>query len=267
MFRRNNFKTKLLNQFRDKPLLSAVILAASTWVVLFTFFRAPNFGNVPDFTTIDDVKERKTEFFSYLRPIVQYHNDRIREQRALLKDLRDTLAQNGELGWFEQRQLKKLAKRYEYEVDESAMSASIDGLLLRVDVVPTELALVQAAKESGWGRSRYALSAYNLFGQWCYEPGCGIVPKYRPVGMNHEVQKFDSVSSAVHHYINNINTHPFYKKLRQIRSELRSRGEDINGLALANGLHFYSERRGAYVNEVKAMIRQYRYFSEQSKTE
>lgn len=153
MFRRNNFKTKLLNQFRDKPLLSAVILAASTWVVLFTFFRAPNFGNVQDFTAIDDVKERKTEFFSYLRPIVQYHNDRIREQRALLKDLRDTLAQNGELDWFEQRQLKKLAKRYKFDIDESATSASIDRLLLRVDVVPAELALVQAAKPTLFTRN------------------------------------------------------------------------------------------------------------------
>ena len=97
----------------------------------------------------------------------------------------------------------------------------------------------------------------NLFGQWCYNPGCGIVPRRRLSDATHEVQKFDSISDAIASYLNNLNSHRQYDMLRTIRADLKSNKLEVSGLALAEGLLFYSERRQEYVDEVKAMIRQY----------
>ena len=241
---------------------NALIVIVVLGVAVILIHRAPDFEAMPDFTTFEDTAERKARFFAYLGPIVRHHNDRIRAERAFLKGLQDKLAGSEGIGWMEYRRLRQIADRYEFDFDEESPLESLQSLLARVDIVPVELAVVQAAKESGWGRSRFAIAAYNLFGQWCYEPGCGIVPERRPAGASHEVQKFASVSSAIRHYMNNINTHPPYQKLRTIRARLRARDEKITGLALADGLRHYSERRDAYVSEVKGMIRQYRAFQE-----
>ena len=41
-------------------------------------------------------------------------------------------------------------------------------LLVRMDIIPTSIALAQAAKESGWGTSRFALEGNAIFGQWTW---------------------------------------------------------------------------------------------------
>ncbi|HEY7775859.1 MAG TPA: hypothetical protein VIC02_04885, partial [Kineobactrum sp.] len=84
----------------------------------------------------------------------------------------------------------------------------------------------------------------------------------RGAGKIHEVQTFDSVSEAVRLYMNNLNTHESYSQLRRIRANLRAEEEPLTGLALANGLLRYSERREAYVAEVKSLIRQYHSYRE-----
>ncbi len=240
------------------------------FVILMAAFRQPaepQFGALPDFSVFDDVQERKAAFFGYLRPIVEHHNERIREQRDFLLQMRKTFENDTGLTRKEARRLQTLAGIYEVPLDEDNPERTLRQLLMRVDVIPVELALVQAAKESGWGRSRFAVTANNLFGQWCFEPGCGVVPARRGSGKTHEVEKFGSVSTAIRQYMNNLNTNDSYKRLRQIRAGLRAAGAPINGLALADGLLYYSERRGAYVSEVKSMIRQYRRFSERRSEE
>ena len=117
------------------------------------------------------------------------------------------------------------------------------------------LALVQAATESGWGRSRFALEGNNLFGHWCYEPGCGLVPARRNQGAAHEVAAFDSISESVSRYLHNLNTHAAYAPLRAIRARLRQQDEPPTAMALADGLVLYSERRDEYVDEIKSVIR------------
>lgn len=244
------------------PWLLLLLLVAwpITLLIDSAMEREPDFGDVPDFSEIENVEARKVAFFGYLRPIVKHHNDRIRDQRAFLLEMRDALEGEGRMSRAEAHRLQRLAERYRVDLDEEEPLASIRTLLLRVDIIPVELALVQAAKESGWGRSRAALTANNLFGQWCFRPGCGIVPHRRGSGQNHELQRFDNFSSAIGAYLHNLNTHPAYKELRQLRASLRAREEQPTGLALADGLINYSERRDAYVSEVESMIRQYRSF-------
>ena len=77
-----------------------------------------------------------------------------------------------------------------------------------MDIIPEMMVLVQAANESGWGTSRFSRMGLNLFGQWCYVRGCGLVPRAEEDG-RHEVAKFDSVNDSVC-YMRNINTHGAY---------------------------------------------------------
>lgn len=206
---------------------------------------------LPDFDSIERIPARKQAFFEYLAPIVRSENERVVEQRRRLLELAESDSQ----GWFDKRWLARLSADYEVEWNPDAPLERIDLLLKRVDAVPVALALVQAATESGWGRSRFAVEGNNLFGHWCYRPGCGIIPARRSSGAGHEVAAFDSVRQSVARYLHNLNTHEAYEPLRRIRVQLRRQERDLDAVALAEGLESYSERREAYVEEIKTVIR------------
>lgn len=226
------------------------------------------FGDLPDFAAMEeDVTAMKAAFYAYLTPMVIHHNDAIREQRARLKDVQQKLSQETPLSGADRRWLNRLAEQYELESEEDmAPQTLVQRLLLRVDTVPLELALAQAAKESGWGRSRFAVEANNLFGQWCYVEGCGMVPTSRPRDATHEVEVFSSVSEALRRYMNNLNTHDSYSDFRRLRQQLRESGKPLTGMALVSGLTLYSERREAYVEDIRGMMQQYRRIQAQAST-
>src|SRR5690606_24219440 len=124
----------------------------------------------------------------------------------------------------------------------------------RVDILPSSLVLAQAANESAWGTSRFALEGNNFFGQWCWSEGCGLVPQQRHSGAAHEVQSYASVADSVRSYFMNINTFPSYLELRRTRQRLRDQGKPLDRHALAEGLERYTERGAEYVKEVRAII-------------
>ena len=64
----------------------------------------------------------------------------------------------------------------------------LNELLIRMDVIPTSIALAQAAKESGWGTSRFALEGNAIFGQWTWS-GQGIAPLDRDSNKKHKILK------------------------------------------------------------------------------
>lgn len=218
---------------------------------------------LPDFTSIDDVSERKRAFFAFLAPIVTAENRRVARQRERLLALAEDVRSGSSPGWFDRRWLERLAAEYELadqdpqDANQDPLDdATLDKLVRRVDTVPVPLALVQAAAESAWGRSRFARRGNNLFGQWCYRAGCGLVPARRPEGARHEVAVFSSPRRSVRRYINNLNTHAAYAPLRSIRAERRAADQPVTAMALTPGLIRYSERRQDYVDEVRAVIRQ-----------
>ena len=127
-------------------------------------------------------------------------------------------------------------------------------MYLRVDIIPASLVLAQAANESAWGTSRFTLEGNNIFGQWCYEEGCGIVPRRRAAGATHEVRRFETIEEAVAAYFVNINTNPVYQYLRELRAQMRVQQLELNPLVLAFGLGRYSERGGNYIDEVQSII-------------
>lgn len=210
--------------------------------------------SVPDFDEIADVREKKQAFFEYLMPAVKAENARIARQRAQLVSLIPAI-NTGSLTAEDERWLRQLADQYNIDYDDTPTNDLTVLLKRRVDTIPESLVLVQAANESGWGTSRFARQGLNFFGQWCYRKGCGLVPDDRIEDGRHEVAKFQSMNASVRSYLRNINTHPAYLELRQIRESHRQQGEPISSTDLTQGLLSYSERREAYIEELNAMIR------------
>lgn len=211
----------------------------------------PQFTNefLPDFSKIKDVKQKKHEFFSYLKPLVEQVNEEVRTKRAFVMEL-DATPEGSE----EAEKFNRLLKRYDIKSDGDFEQVKLS-LLKRIDTLPVALVLMQAANESAWGTSRFALEANNLFGQWCFSPGCGVVPKSRPEGETYEVRKFNHPIDSIRSYFNNLNTGHAYKDLRRIRQELRNEGVPVSATELAEGLTQYSIRREEYVVEIQNMIR------------
>jgi len=225
-------------------------------IMIFALYRTMQPGplDLPDFSEFEQVEERKVAFFEFLAPIVAEENERVLAQRSLLLTTAEKLEAAENLPPLQRRRMKALAAQYELEWPGDSREETLSALLRRVDMVPLPLALVQAAKESGWGQSRFAREGNNLFGHWCFSPGCGIVPAQRASGASHEVAAFKSVRQSVRRYLNNLNTHESYQPLRELREAERLAGKSPSALTLADGLILYSERRQAYVEDIKSIL-------------
>lgn len=208
-------------------------------------------NELPDFAQYTDVKQKKSEFFQFLLPKVQLANERILAERHFVTSI-SAKSLDG-LSSLQQLRLEKLIEKYKVKAEE--LEQQINQLLIRINQIPASLVLAQAANESAWGTSRFAKQGNNLFGQWCYVKGCGLVPKGREKNQMHEVAKFDSVQDSVESYMRNINSQFSYADLRALRETQVETG-GLNGHELAQGLLQYSTRREAYVHEIQIMIKQ-----------
>jgi Bax protein len=210
-------------------------------------------SKTPEFINITDTTARKEQFFNYLYPIVVFQNERILKQRITLKKLRNKFGQDI-LSEAETEWLTSLSKHYGLTDEELMSDTAFVKLLNRVDYLPPDLVLAQAAIESAWGTSRFATKANNYFGQWCYTKGCGLVPNKRSQHQKHEVRKFKSVDHAIYAYLNNLNSGSAYKKIRELRQKMRISNRNYIGTELAQGLTLYSQEREAYTHKVKRLI-------------
>ena len=216
---------------------------------------------LPKFSEFTDVKEKKHAFFNFIKPHVEAENKKILQQRANLEIARMMIEHSEPLSKKQASDIKKILKSY--GLPETLDTITLSQALRRVDIIPKEMALMQAANESAWGTSRFARIGLNFFGQWCYKKGCGMVPRRRNSEAEHEVAAFKSVRAAVSSYFKNINTHNAYKELRTIREDLRAQQKPILATKLTYGLMSYSERGEAYIEELNTMINQNRaYFNE-----
>jgi len=205
----------------------------------------------PDFTKYDAGAPRKSAFFEYFSKLVAQKNAAIiKSRQALLNWYKNLSGLSDE----EKRQVQSLAAYYRVDEFNLDNEDDWDVLLRRVDAIPASLALAQAANESAWGTSRFARKGNNYYGQWCFQKGCGLVPQKRDSNKTHEVAAFKSPAESVERYIHNLNSHPAYKKLRDIRHQLSSDKIQVSGLELAEGLIKYSERGREYVAELQSMI-------------
>jgi Bax protein len=216
---------------------------------------AKRVSKIPDFTQYKVVQEKKKDFFDLLRPMVKEENQVLMNEHKRIEGLFGEVKSGKVLAESDLNWLQEMAVYYRVTPFDINNPEDQETLLRRVDIIPESLFLAQAANESAWGTSRFAKAANNIFGQWCFTEGCGIVPSQRKAGENHEVQKFETINDAVTVYMHHLNSHPFYVKLRDSRAASRKKGEEPSGYAMAVGLEKYSARGAEYVKTLRSMIR------------
>ena len=237
-----NLKTEtVLNLFKDVDYdLSQVRNKKLVKPIYFTQFPK-------DLDELQSTRLKKETFIKIVLPLIVAENERILADRLKMKRIyKKKNTTDLEKQWLRQKLL-------EYKVKKGNMAE----LLLRIDIIPTSIALAQAAKESGWGTSRFALEGNAIFGQWTWS-GKGIAPLNRESDKNHKILKFPILRASVKAYQNNLNTHKSYIKFRDKRSEMRKKNKVISGLDLTETLKNYAQTGSEYIKILNQIIRQNR---------
>ncbi len=198
-----------------------------------------------DLDNLQNVQLKKETFIKIVLPLIVAENEKILDDREKLKSLSaKKFTSDLEKQWLRQKLL-------EYKVKKS----NFDELMVRMDMIPVSIALAQAAKESGWGTSRFALEGNAIFGQWTWD-GQGIAPLKRDGDKNHKILKFPILRASVKAYKNNLNTHKSYSKFRDKRKDLREKNKKISGLSLTGTLKNYAQTGSEYTKILNQIIKQ-----------
>ena len=237
-----NLKTAtVLNLFEDVNYnLNTVRFEKIVKPIYFTQFPK-------DLDEIQSVKLKKETFIKIVLPLIVAENEKIFEDRYKLKQvISKKMTTDNEKQWLRQKFL-------EYKVKKG----SVNELKIRMDIIPVSIALAQAAKESGWGTSRFALEGNAIFGQWTWN-GKGIEPLLKDKSKSHKILRFPILRASVKAYQNNLNTHKSYLKFREKRKNLRDKNNKINGLELTKTLSSYAETGSEYTKILAQIIVQNR---------
>ena len=194
---------------------------------------------------IENTKKRKEFFIQIVLPLILQENNNIRLDRKRLFSIINK-SNNTSL---EKKWLEKKYKQY------GIPSKDLLTLKIRMDEVPVSLALAQAAKETGWGTSRFAQEGNALFGQWTWS-GEGLKPKEADENQGHKVMKFNVLQASVRAYQRNLNTHKTYKEFRLARAQLRDAGKPLDSIVLSQYLDEYAETGQQYVKTIQKIIEQ-----------
>ena len=135
------------------------------------------------------------------------------------------------------------------------VNKDLSTLKIRMDEIPVSMAIAQAAKETGWGTSRFAQEGNALFGQWTWS-GDGIKPSDADNDSTHKVMKFKILQASVRAYQRNLNTHSSYKDFRSARAELRDKKKKLDSIILTEHLDKYAETGKEYVRVLQQIIKQ-----------
>ena len=202
-----------------------------------------------DLSELRDIERRKAMFIRIALPLILETNQAILRDRTRIERLRAARDRDGALPVRDARWLRQTFATY------GVKPFRFEELLRRVDIVPPSLAVAQAAEETGWGTSRFVRHGNALFGERIYRGTAGMVPLGIREGDSFRVRRFGRLLSAVGAYAANLNTHPAYAAFRARRSAMREAGHRFDAPALAGGLQAYSERREAYIETVRAIMR------------
>jgi len=194
---------------------------------------------------IENTKKRKVFFIRIVLPLILEENYLIRlDRKKLFVILNKNNNTESEIKW-----LKSKFKKY------GVVNRDFTTLKIRMDEIPPSLAIAQAAKETGWGTSRFALEGNALFGQWTWS-GEGIKPASADSDSKHKVMKFKVLQASVRAYQRNLNTHSSYRKFREARAIQRDNDGKLNSLELVKYLDKYAETGKEYTVILKKIIEQ-----------
>ena len=245
-------------QYEEIPT-STVRLSASTILQLFKdtnynlknvrkdkILKPVNLELLPEeMKMIENTRERKNLFIQIVLPLIVEENNQLKfDRKKLFAILNRSNNSNSEKKW-----LKMKFKQY------GVKNNDLSTLKIRMDEVPVSLAIAQAAKETGWGTSRFALEGNALYGQWTFT-GDGIKPLGADSDKNHKVMKFQILQASVRAYFRNLNTHSSYREFRKFRAMARDNDEKLDSLILAEFLDKYAATGKEYVKVLKQIIKQ-----------
>ena len=218
-----------LNDVREKKLVKPVALTL-----------------LPDeIKMIENTKKRKEFFIQIVLPLIIKENNNIKlDRKTLFNIINKSNNIASEINWLENKY-----KQY------GVKSKDLSTLKIRMDEIPVSLAIAQAAKETGWGTSRFAQEGNALFGQWTWS-GKGLKPKDAEEGKGHKVMKFNVLQASVRAYQRNLNTHSTYKEFRKVRAEFRDLNKPLDSMELSKYLTNYAETGNQYVEVLQKIIKQ-----------
>ena len=197
-----------------------------------------------DLKTLGNTAQKRELFIKILLPLILDENEKIsRDREKLFKILARNFNSIGERVW-----LKRRFKEYKIE------DKDLGKLKMRMDIIPVSIAIAQAANESGWGTSRFALEGNALFGQWTWSKK-GISPKKADPNQSHKVLQFQILKASVRAYKNNLNTHNAYQEFREKRAQLRQENKQITGLDLVTYVKNYASIGEKYVVILEDIIK------------
>ncbi len=205
-----------------------------------------NLDHLPlEMKNIENIKKRKNLFIQIVLPLIIEENTRIKfDRKKLFVILNKNSNSKSDIEW-----LKKKFKQY------GVAKNDLTTLKIRMDEIPVSLAIAQAAKETGWGTSRFAQKGNALFGQWTWS-GNGIKPAAAENDSKHKVASFKVLKASVKAYQRNLNTHSSYKKFREERAIQRDNLGELNSLELVKYLDKYAETGIEYTKILSKIIKQ-----------
>ncbi|MDR1835071.1 MAG: glucosaminidase domain-containing protein [Fusobacteriaceae bacterium] len=179
-------------------------------------------------------RSRKEVFIKTLVPIIEEIHRDIRQNRSRV----EKIAQKRTPGKSDEIFLKEMYLLY--KVDDK----NIQKLLNKLVLIPTSLVLAQASLESGWGTSKVALGANNLFGMKSFardHRGYKSGKSY--------YKRYSSIQDSVEDYMLTLARHSAYGNLRSAIHK----GEKSEHLV--RHLNSYSELKAEYGRKVSIIIR------------
>ncbi|WP_246434439.1 glucosaminidase domain-containing protein [Nitrosophilus labii] len=214
---------------------------------------ANEFKSIPNwYYKIKNISVQKEKFFEILRPLVKKENQKIVKEREFVENFFNDYFKRPILDKKRLKKLVSLAKKYRikniYDKKE---------YMKKIDTIPESLVLAQAALESGWGKSRFAREANNLFGEWTFGKR-GLIPQNREEGKKHKIRIFNSISDSIASYMLNLNRHAAYKEFRTARYQAKIKNVPFTGLKAAMTMQRYSEIGKKYNFLVSSIIKRNR---------
>ena len=198
-----------------------------------------------DLSNIEPTSRRKEIFLSSILPLVVKSNlDILNDRKILCEAIKNK----------DNKKKEEIAKKHYIDLSKIEKLMIDNTLIRKIDIVPISLVMAQAAAESGWGTSRFALEGNALFGQWTWDKSKGIQPKFAS-DQKAVVRKFETLSDSVKSYLLNLNTHIAYSSMRAKRNRDCNQEKLISGYELANWMGNYAITRDEYIKLLRLIIK------------
>lgn len=208
-----------------------IVMLSDSLVSAFLYSNISGLDSLP-------LDQKKMKFVSALLPAILVAKDRLYHQEQLFKELIRTTE------WTAEDSIFFSAMVADYRTSDTT------AILSAMKTHPNSIVLAQAAIESGWGNSRIFGAGNNLFGIWSYNSYEPRIPAaIKRDGKTIYLRKYADISESISDYFRTIGRSRHYSKFRKARNE----SDDVE--QLIPHLINYSERKEAYIAQLRTMIR------------